>query len=330
MTIILAICAFSVFLPLVRCEDVERVVTRSGFTEGLYWDLATMKLYYEDPYGNSLCTYNPSTLNNYCANLGKDYLPSFIVPVEKHPGQFVVGASNNIISIKWDGDSNITLAKNQIKVLASVEKNIKNNVIECGAVDSSGKLWFGTANLMLAVNKSSVYTLDSNFKLETQITPVTFSSGLVWNAKNDKLYFVDSLTNQVASYDYDAKQGTVVNRKVVFDLRQHKISGTPEQLAIDDLGNLWVPISDSYQVIQINPDSQSLLRTVKIPAKKVKAVTFGDDSLQTLYVATVGYGYKDAAEKPPADDQFGGSIFAVKDLDVKGLEIKRGFQVNTK
>ena len=115
-------------------------------------------------------------------------------------------------------------------------------------------------------------------------------------------------------------------------------------MTIDSDGNLWVAtwegsqvsisifslffffaknessfINHFFQVVQIDPKSGKLLRTIYIPAKRVTSATFGGPSLDILYVTTAGYGFNDPKEKTPDDDKQGGSIFAVKGLGVKGL-----------
>lgn len=53
--------------------------------------------------------------------------------------------------------------------------------------------------------KAALYSLTSDGKITKHIDKVSISNGLVWSADNKTFYFIDTLTNSVAAYDFDAK-----------------------------------------------------------------------------------------------------------------------------
>ncbi|XP_033223547.1 regucalcin-like isoform X1 [Belonocnema kinseyi] len=318
MTIILAICAFSVFLPLVRCEEVESIYTSSGLTDGLFWLEKTQQLFFVDTLAHKICTYNANSKKVFSARVGNG-LVSFSVPVDNHPDKFVVGSGNDILLVTWDGNSN--QENPPMKKLISVDKTIIGNRINYGRADPTSRLWFGTLNNVNGTyghNLANLYSLDAELNLVTQIPHISFSSGFAWSLDNKKFYFDDSLTFEVAAYDYNIKLGTVGHRDVVLDLKANKIDGLPGRLAIDADDSLFVPLYGGSRVIRVDPHSKKVLRSVKINAARIGACTFGGPSLTTLYVSTIGYGFDNASEKAPPHDK-GGSIFAVTGLGVKGL-----------
>lgn len=67
-----------------------------------------------------------------------------------------------------------------------------------------------------------------------------------------------------------------------------------------------------WQVIEINPNTGELLRTVSIPASLVTSVSFGDQNLNVLFVGTMRPDDLTLLE-PQA-----GSVFAVDGLGVLG------------
>lgn len=66
-------------------------------------------------------------------------------------------------------------------------------------------------------------------------------------------------------------------------------------------------------MIQINPNTGELLRTVPIPASVVTSVAFGGRRLDILYVGTAQSG--NPARVSPLD----GSVFEVRGLGVNGV-----------
>lgn len=68
------------------------------------------------------------------------------------------------------------------------------------------------------------------------------------------------------------------------------------------------------QVLNINPNTKQLLRSVVIPTKYVTDIAFGGSKLEILYVTS-----KDVGD--PTDSKDAGSVFQITGLDVFGLRI---------
>ena len=58
-------------------------------------------------------------------------------------------------------------------------------------------------------DQGAFYSLDSKLQMKLQFSSVSISNGLAW--KDDKFYYIDTLTFQVSVFDYDAKNGTIGN-----------------------------------------------------------------------------------------------------------------------
>lgn len=72
-----------------------------------------------------------------------------------------------------------------------------------------------TGNLI--PNIASFYRIesynDSCFP-EKKISSISVSNGLTWNIKDDTFYYIDSLTHQVAAYDYEPYNGTICKKSL--------------------------------------------------------------------------------------------------------------------
>ncbi|XP_033223874.1 regucalcin-like [Belonocnema kinseyi] len=299
--------------------QIKRLVEKSGLTEGPHWDPITQKLFFVDIWANKICSYNPQDTKVYCAYIANGPV-GVVVPVEDTPNTFVVGSGVDILLVTWDGECDTNSPP--IRKIATAEKFRPETRFNDGKADSSGRFWAGTIteiNGEPQPNEAAFYSLDKDLVLRTQIKPVTISNGLAWNSDDDTLYYIDTPTRQIAAFDYNKFDGTISNKRIVFDVVQNNLPGVPDGMTIDSDGNLWIALFGGSQVIQVDPKSGKLLRSIPMPAKRITSVTFGDFSLDTLYVTTAGYGFARPQEKTPADDLQGGSIFSIKGTGARGF-----------
>lgn len=55
-----------------------------------------------------------------------------------------------------------------------------------------------------------------------------------------KFYYIDSLKFRVDVYDFDAKSGSISNKRTFFDLKKNNLEGVPDGMTIDVRGHLYV------------------------------------------------------------------------------------------
>lgn len=80
------------------------------------------------------------------------------------------------------------------------------------------------------------------------------------------------------------------NQQTIFTFDKHNLEGFPDGQAIDTDGNLWIAVFNGYKVIKIDPrQPETLLDTIKIPAKQVTSVAFGGPNLDELYVTSARF-----------------------------------------
>ncbi|KYN37603.1 Uncharacterized protein yvrE [Trachymyrmex septentrionalis] len=176
----------------------------------------------------------------------------------------------------------------------------------------SDKVAMNDMNKMAEIPKQgSLYRINDDLKPEKKISPVTISNGLAWNRQNSLMYYIDTLT-QVAAYDYSPNNGTISNKKIVFDLNKTNLEGSPAGMTIDTNGNIWIALFGGSRVIGVRPRTGTVLCKVEFPVKNVISVTFGGPLLDTLYVTTAGY----ILDKEQNLDSQIGAIFAIKGLEV--------------
>lgn len=161
---------------------------------------------------------------------------------------------------------------------------------------------------------------------EAVITPVNVSNGMAWNKANNKFYYIDSPTHQIAEYDYDDNKGEISNRRVAFDLTEYNITASPDGMTIDVDDNLWVALFGGGSVIKVNPKTGQLLNRYPIPAECVTSVMWGGPNLDILFVTTSRLRLsEDQIKAQPG----AGSVFALEGLGTKGFPVYEADIVDT-
>ena len=92
---------------------------------------------------------------------------------------------------------------------------------------------------------------------------VTIPNGMSWSNDDKLMYFTDSPNKTIDVFDYEAKSGTITNRRVFF---KYEGEGVPDGHTQDSDGNLWIAICGGFQVIQVSPQGQMLAK-VHLPGR---------------------------------------------------------------
>ncbi|GJQ84692.1 hypothetical protein Trydic_g12711 [Trypoxylus dichotomus] len=298
--------------------NVERVADCCILGEGPHWDVETQSLYYVDIVERSVHKYTPSTKTHTKATVGENEV-SFIIPVEGTPNKYLISCGKQVILAEWDGISD-KVTELQKRAEVDTEEDATGNRINDGKCDSTGRLWCGTMGPrpkpgQVARERGAFYSIDSNGKVKQHLKSIHISNGLAWNSDDTKFYYIDSGTGEIHQYDFDAINGEISAKKVIFSLQKVSIDGFADGQTIDTDGNLWVAIFNGYKVIKIDPRKENaLLDTIEIPAKQVTSVTFGGPNLDELYVTTAGFTINDEVLPPPNN----GALYKITGLGVKG------------
>lgn len=302
-------------------ENVELEITpiagRFTHAEGPHWDHRSQKLYFVDISEQKICRLDPVILELRCTFVENGPV-GFAIPIDDAPGQFIAGAGRDFVRVSWNGERNTT--KVPVEILVTVDQDHEGNRWNDGKVDSAGRFWGGTigpeVNEAVKPNQATFYRIDKDLKPKVELRPVTNSNGLAWNLQDNKFYYIDTPTLQIAEYDYEPITGTISNRRVAFDLQKNNITGSPDGMTIDTDGNLWIALFNGGRVIKVDPRTQSLLSCIELPASKVTSVAFGGQLMDSLYVTTSSRGLtKEEQSKEP----HAGYVFVVRNLGVHGL-----------
>ncbi|XP_046742787.1 regucalcin-like [Diprion similis] len=306
-----------------ECVQIPKVVTVEQVTEpvqhaeGPHWSHQHQTLYFVDIHVQRIYHLNTVTGKLTFAYIANGPV-GFVIPVETSSNQFIAGSGTDLLFVKWDSETNSY--NPQTELLCTVDRDRNGTRFNDAKCDSHGRLWAGTmgaenASGDIVPDQASLYRISSDLVPDRVIVPVSISNGLAWNHANNKFYYIDSPTQQIAAYDFDANTGIISNKRIAFDLDEHNISGLPDGMTIDTNDNLWIAVYGGKHILNVDPVEGRLLRAIEIPADRVTSLMFGGPSLDILYVTTSRYGLTDAEiEAQPR----AGCVFAVKGLGVKG------------
>ena len=173
--------------------------------------------------------------------------------------------------------------------------------------DPSGRLWIGTMGFGAPKGAASLYCVWADGTVETKLTKVTISNGIVWSANKKYMYYNDTPTRKIIRFRYDDSSGDILYDGVAVNIPEG--TGSPDGMTIDCNDNLWVAQWGGGGVYCYNPYTGDLLTKIVVPAPHVASCAFGGDKLDTLYITTARAGL---SEEQLEEYPLSGSVFCCK------------------
>jgi sugar lactone lactonase YvrE len=170
-----------------------------------------------------------------------------------------------------------------------------------GACDPAGRFWIGTMALDERPGAGALYRYDVDGTLRTMLEGVTLSNGLGWDASGRLMYYVDSPTQRIDVFDFDAASGALAGRRPFAVIPEE--DGIPDGLAVDDDGGIWLALHGGGEVRRFDPDG-GVSGRVKVPVPKVTACCFAGERL--FVTARDGLYALDVPYSGPPAQRFGG------------------------
>jgi sugar lactone lactonase YvrE len=275
---------------------------RAELAESPWWDTERAELLWVDIPKGEIHHFDPASGTDRSITVGQ---PVGTV-VSRRSGGGVVCAVR-------DGIGYADLETGAFELVAPVEADRPSNRMNDGACDADGRLWVGTMNADLIPGAGSLYRVSADLTAERVISPVSISNGLDWSPDGRTFYYIDSLTRQIDAYDYEPGAGTLSNRRTL--VKTPDIVATPDGMAVDAEGSLWVAMWDGGSVLRYSPAGE-LLTVVDLPVTRVTSVAFGGARLDQLFITSASTGL--TPEQLTHDEPLAGAIFAF-DPHVTGL-----------
>lgn len=205
----------------------------------------------------------------------------FLAP--RQNGHFIAGAKTGLL----DFDP----ATGCFTRLTEVEPERPGNRLNDGAVDTCGRLWFGSMDdgeeaptgMLYRFYRGSLAPMDSGYVI---------TNGPAFSPRGDVLYHTDTLTRRIYAFDLGS-DGALINKRLFVEIEDG--AGYPDGPTVDSEGCLWTGLFGGWAVRRYAPDG-SLLQTIRFPVANITKIAFGGADLMTAYATTAAKGL-DAAEQ---------------------------------
>ncbi|MBV9243595.1 MAG: SMP-30/gluconolactonase/LRE family protein [Methylobacteriaceae bacterium] len=284
-----------------RIEVLVDVKTILG--EGPLWDVAQQRLYWIDSFGCNVFR---------CTADGRE-IRAWDVPAK-------IGS----MALRKDGDGAIVSLANGFHALDfktgdctlihDPEPNKPKNRINDGKVDRRGRFVAGSMDTMEEGPNGALYRLDPDFSVHKLESNIIVSNGPCWSPDDKTFYFTDTWTGEIWAYDYDIATGNVANRRT-FAKVDTSGGGAADGSTVDAEGFVWNALVYDSKIVRYAPDGM-VDRIIHMPVRKVTSVNFGGPELDILFATSMA---KPPLPRFPGDGVMRGSLFAIRDLGVRGV-----------
>ena len=224
----------------------------------------------------------------------------------------VQGKGDELILALNAGIVKFNLESEQIEGVLDIEPASSGNRCNDGACDNEGRLWIGTMSLQHTNGAGSLYCVDVDHKVQKKRAHISVSNGIVWSLDNKRMFYIDSPTQVVQSFLFEEEKGNIAFEKNVIEIPAD--TGTPDGMAIDEEGMLWIAHWGGFSVCRWNPNNGELLSKIDLPVPQVSSCAFVGDELNHLLITTAreNMSPEDVKKYPESGD-----VFIIK-TDVKG------------
>ena len=243
--------------------------------EGPVWDVERSVLLFVDIMRGDVHAFDPATGSHRVVNIG--------LPV----GAVARTTRGDWIAAAGLGFYRVDPASGQRTLVAEAAPGRTDLRMNDGYVDPQGNFWAGTLSLERMPNQSALYRLTPAGQVETVLAPVTNSNGIDWSPDGSLMYYVDTGTRRIDTFEVDLPSGVLRDRRPFVDLTAE--SGRPDGLVVDAEGGVWVALWGGSAVRRYLPDGRLDLELM-VPAALVTKCAFGGQDLADLYITTASRG----------------------------------------
>jgi sugar lactone lactonase YvrE len=181
-----------------------------------------------------------------------------------------------------------------------------------GGCDPLGRFYCGSMAYDAAPGRGRFYRFAADGAAEIVLDGVTISNGFAFAPDGGTAYYVDTPTQRVDAFDFDAENGLTGRRPFVTIA---VADGSPDGITVDAAGGVWVACWGGGAVRRFDSHGR-LDEVVEVPGvEQVSACTLGGPGLDQLFVTTSRLGMQ------PASAGAAGAIFVVRDV-AAGLPVQ--------
>lgn len=181
-----------------------------------------------------------------------------------------------------------------------------------GTVDPAGRFLVGSIRCDDRSGQECVWSIDADRSVRIVLTGVTVSNGIGFSPDGTTMYHVETRPGEVRACDYDVEHGIASGQRTILDC-----GGTPDGLAVDADGRLWVAFFGEGAVRCVMPDGD-IVDEIRVAAPHVTCPEFVGPTRDRLLLTSARFRMSaDALAQWPMS----GGLF-VTDAPVPGLRVR--------
>jgi sugar lactone lactonase YvrE len=208
--------------------------------------------------------------------------------------KLILGLQDGIYSGDFSGKT--------ITKLSTIKELGSNQRLNDGKCDPNGRLWVGGLNMDKVSKASHLFMIEKNGRSKVKINSVSISNGIVWSKSGHKMFYIDTPTRTVKSFDFEIETGEISNPKVL--IHTPDTLGWPDGMAIDENDNLFIGMWGGSCVSIWSSFDGKYLGKILVAAKNVTSCSFGGKERKTLFITSARQGLsKEDLEKYPLSGQ---------------------------
>ena len=226
------------------------VDARAMIGEGPVWDHGGRRLFWVDIPNGIIHRLDPATGASETKFTGQ--------PV----GSVAVRRDGGLVAALRDGFGILSAGDQGVSEVIEVEKELTGNRMNDGKCDCRGRFWAGTMATDHTPQAGTLYRLErsgTGYAVSAAVAGITVANGIDWSPDNRLMYYIDSPTQRVDVFDFDAERGTLSNRRPFVEIAAAE--GLPDGMTIDAEGYLWVALFRGGKVRRYSPAARSTWRS---------------------------------------------------------------------
>jgi sugar lactone lactonase YvrE len=277
-------------MTIIQLEAELALAAQAELGEGPVWDERTQELYFVDIKGHRVHVFAPE-------NGAHRSFPTY-----GHVGAVVLRDDGGLVLAAQDGFFFANSDGTDLERFGEFRIDTGTVRFNDGKVSPGGHFLAGTMDDHEERTVGSLYILKADAEVSVLLDPVSISNGLAWDADGTTMYYIDTPTHRIDAFGFNQETGEISNRRVVAEISD----ASPDGMAIDAEGYLWVACWGGSRVDRIDPAEGRRVATVRVPTSHVSSVAFGGPSLEDLYITTARHNLSAAqlAAEPHAGDLF--------------------------
>lgn len=240
--------------------------------EGPAWNPETGKLYWVDISGKRIHVFDPVTKKD-------DPIPAedlvAAIAFDKS-GNIIAALSNRLVRINPE-----TKVSSPLLTIDSIPPNTRINDGKC---DAAGRFWLGTMDLAEKEKTGCLYSVSPDLACKKVLDGLVIGNGMAWTDDNKTMYYIDSPTLEVWSFDFDLAGGELSNRKTA--IKYESGEGMPDGMTIDREGMLWIAQFRGAKISRWNPRTGKRLAQYPMPTYNITSCCFGGKNFDDVYVTS--------------------------------------------